>query len=115
VDASGRSRWFHGRGHLDLDASATTWSVSGRADLRARGLGRPLLWVSGAYLRRSVRRSLTELWGSSDEWSAELQQDVARLRAAVAREGGPAPFVRRWLWDERFAPGIEVLGRRRGS
>lgn len=112
VDASGRSRWFRGRGHLDLDSAATTWSVSGSADLRARGLGRPALWVAGAYLRRSVRRSLAELWASSDQWGAELEQDLARLRATVAREGGPEPFVRRWLWDEHFAPGIEILGRR---
>lgn len=107
IEAAGRANRFRGSAELDVQASATRWVVTGDGRLRARGLGRFVLWFAGRPIRRSVDQSLREFWASGESQAAELEKEISQLRAAVEEEGGAAPFVRRALWDDDFDPGLD--------
>ena len=109
VHADGRANRFRGNARLEVRASATRWAISGEGALRARGLGRLVLWFAGRRIRRSIDGALAEFWASSESRTAALQKETSRLRTAIEKEGGPAPFVRRALWDEDFNFGLESL------
>ncbi len=107
VVAEGRATRFRGNLGVDVRTSATTWSIEGTFVLRARGLARPILWFAGRRMRRSIDQSVAEFWSDSESHVRELDRQVQRLRAAIAEEGGSAPFVRRSLWDDGFDPGLD--------
>ncbi|MGE3622121.1 MAG: hypothetical protein AB7L84_16830 [Acidimicrobiia bacterium] len=106
LEASGRANRFRAEVAADVRTSAARWAVKGRARLRARGLGRPVLWFTGRKLRSGLDRAFADLWASADAMSAELEEELHRLRAAIHAEGGPAAFVRRALWDDGFDDGL---------
>lgn len=113
VEAAGRANRFLGRVQIEVRTSATRWALAGDGALRARGLGRPVLWFAGRRLGRSIDRSLAAFWASSESRMAELEKQMSHLRTAIEDEGGPAPFVRRALWDKDFDPGSQSLRRGR--
>lgn len=109
VHADGRANRFRGSARLEVRASATRWAITGEGALRARGLGRLVLWFAGRRIRSSIDGPLAEFWASSESRTAALEKETSRLRTAIGKEGGPAPFVRRALWDEDFDLGLESL------
>ncbi len=112
VDAKGRANRFGGSLMVEVRASASKWAIDGRGVLGARGIARPILWFAGRRIRRSIEKSLAEFWSVSASHMSDLDRELQRLRAAIAKEGGTAPFVRRALWDEDFDPGLDPLSQR---
>lgn len=104
IEAEGRANRFQARVGLEVRPSATSWAVIGAGTLRARGLGRPVLWFAGPRLRRHIGHLLAEFWESAGSRMSDLEHEMARLQAAIDDEGGPRPFIQRALWDDDFDP-----------
>jgi hypothetical protein len=112
VQVEGRIGRFRGNGHLNLRAEGPgSWTVDGRAVVRAKGPARILLVLFRGYVRRLVAEGLSAAWERADRRSAGLAADVALLEERVAEEGGADRFVRRWLWDPGFDPGPPLTPR----
>jgi hypothetical protein len=111
VRANGRANRFRGSAKVDMQASATTWTVAGTGSLRARGLGRLVLWLAGRRIRGSIDRSVAELWTKGETRTIEMEQQLSRLRDAIETDGGSAPFVHRAIWDKGFDFRLGPLGR----
>ena len=110
VDARGRANRFRGAVRVDVRSSATRWTVSGQAEVHAKGVARLVLWVAGRWVRKRIESALEDFWTSSEARMTDLESDIARLRSAIASEGGAVAFVHRWLWDDHFDPGLTARG-----
>lgn len=115
VEAGGRASRFRARVQIEVRTSATRWALHGDGVLRARGLGRPMLWFAQRRIGRPIDRSMAAFWASSESRMAELEKMTAQLRTAIDDEDGPAPFVRRALWDKDFDPAFQSLRRSGGE
>ena len=109
VRANGRANRLRGNALLDIDASATTWTVAGKGRLQARCLGRPLLWLAGRRIRRSINHAFAEFWAAGESHTIGLELQLSELRTVIENEGGLARFVRRAIWDQDFDPGLRSL------
>lgn len=114
VELDGRGYRLRGRGRVEVEVAGNRrWTVDGHGVLRGRGLARPLLWIFGGRIRRSLDRNLATAWASSESLMTDVEQDLVRLRVAIDTEGGAAPFVRRALWDDDFELDLATLRRLR--
>lgn len=109
LDAQGRANRFRGTLRLDVRTSARQWVIDGHCVLRARGLGRPVLWFFRRRMRRSIDHSLAEFWSDAESRMRDLDRELDLLRSAIEKEGGPDRFIRRALWDDDFDPGLQSL------
>lgn len=109
IEAGGAANRFRGRARIDVQTSVTRWTVVGDGTLRARGLGRLVLLFAGSRIRRSIERSFAAFWASSESHASELEKEISWLQRAIDEEGGPAPFVRRALWDDDFDRGLGAV------
>lgn len=109
IEVEGRARRVRGGARFDVRTSTTTWAVDGKGRLRARGLARPVMWFAGRHVRDRIEATLADLWAGSESRTTGVSSQMVRLHAALAEEGGPAPFVHRVLWDESFDPGLDVV------
>jgi hypothetical protein len=107
VEVEGSANRFRGSLHVDVRTSASEWAIDGQGVLGARGMARPILWFAGRRIRRSIEKSLSDFWSESESKVNDLDRGIQRLQAAIAEEGGAAPFVRRALWDENFDPDLD--------
>lgn len=99
----GTSR-FRGRGRVTVVPRVARWEVEGLVKLHGRGLGRLVLAVAGGRIRRDIDDEAARFWASAETWAADREAELAELAADTAAAGGPAPFVRRALWDPTFRP-----------
>ena len=107
LETKWKANRFRGSVDLDVKTSLTRWAVAGVGVLRARGIGRLVLWFTGRRVRAGIDRELAEFWVSSESRMADLELDLARLRTSIEDEGGPAAFISSALWDSGFDPGLE--------
>lgn len=99
VEATGSASRFRGEGAIEVDPSLARWRIEGRARVRARGIGRLVLWIGGRRARREVEEQLAEAWASADRWGADAARQLDELRRSIEEEGGPEGFVRMAIWE----------------
>ncbi|HMJ77989.1 MAG TPA: hypothetical protein VK507_18550 [Iamia sp.] len=99
-----RTSRFRLRAQAAVAARGPRWEGHGHLTLRGRGLGRVVLTVGRARLRRALDEEARSWWAGADQWAAEREAELARLATDVADAGGPEPFVRRAVWDPTFRP-----------
>lgn len=111
VEGEAHANRFRGSTRVEVSGSRRRWHVDGRASLGARGVGRLVLLVVRRRIRRGLERGLAQFWARGEEWTNGLERDLHDLRRTVEQQGGPAPFVRRSIWDPGFDPGLDIGAR----
>ncbi|MEO5840104.1 MAG: hypothetical protein ABIQ73_27345 [Acidimicrobiales bacterium] len=102
VDAHGRMNRFRGTARGEVDTGAENWSVDAAVSVRGRGLGRVVMLLAGRRVRRHFEHRFEQFWRTSDARIIRAERALQHLAAAVQREGGEGPLVRRALRDPDF-------------
>ncbi|MBC9226854.1 hypothetical protein GL325_10990 [Aeromicrobium sp. 636] len=103
AEASGRFNRFRGDGSVDLKTSARAWDVTAGATVRARGLGRPLLWFFGSRVRRAFAEAAADFWDRVPLRMDEIETALRELADLAQSEGGVDRVVHHTLWEDGYA------------
>jgi len=77
--------------------------VKAGATVRARGLGRPLLWFLGSRTRRAFNEAAASFWDRLPLRMGEIEVGLRELGALARSEGGIDHVVHHTLWEDGYA------------
>jgi hypothetical protein len=96
--ADARVNRFRGNATANVRAAPRDWRVAATLTLGARGLARPVLWIFGRRLRRTLDDAFDAFWTDSPRRIDELEDMLKKLSADADQAGGFADLIRRELW-----------------
>jgi hypothetical protein len=96
--ADARVSRFRGNVTANVRPARRDWQVAATLTVKARGLARPVLWIFGKRLRRTLDEAFDTFWTDSPRRIDELEDTLRKLSADADQAGGLGDLIRRELW-----------------